>query len=233
MVDVKNKRCIYEGCQKHPVYNVLGKKRPLYCASHKTDGMVNVIHPSCKSDWCQTLVTQKYEGYCLFCYIRIFPDKPVSRNYKTKERAVAEHIIAVFPNLLWILDKRIAGGCSRRRPDILLDLDHQVVIVEIDENQHKDYDSSCETKRMMELSLDLDCKPVVFIRFNPDDYLSNGRNITSCWAINGNGLCVVKKSKRDEWTQRLQALEEQIHYWKDPENCIDKTVEIVQLFYNR
>ena len=197
------------------------------------DGMVDVIHPSCKSEWCQTIVTQKYEGYCLFCYIHIFPDKPVSRNYKTKERAVTEHIIAVFPNLLWILDKRIAGGCSRRRPDILLDLDHQVVIVEIDENQHTDYGCICETKRMMELSLDLDCKPIVFIRFNPDDYLSNGRKITSCWGINGNGLCVVKKSKRDEWTQRLQALEQQIHYWKDPENWTDKTVEIVQLFYDR
>ena len=39
--------------------------------------------------------------------------------------------------------------------------------------------------------------------------------------------------KKEEWTQRLTALEEQIDYWVKPENQTDKIIEIVQLFYDR
>lgn len=76
-----------------------------------------------------------------------------------------------FPDFTWITDKTIQDGCSLRRPDLFLDLGYQVVIVEIDENQHDGYDCSCENKRIMQLSLDVDHRPIVFIRFNPDDYL--------------------------------------------------------------
>jgi hypothetical protein len=162
----------------------------------------------------------------------LFPDKPVSRNYKTKEYAVVDFIKTIFPNFHWIADKKVIGGCSKRRPDLLLDLGYQIIIVEVDENQHIDYDCSCENKRIMELSQDLGHTPIVFIRFNPDDYEKNEINITSCWGINKNGICVVKKSKINEWKQRLNTLEEQIKYWSNPENKTNKTVEIIQLFNN-
>ena len=71
-------------------------------------------------------------------------------------------------------DKKIQDGCSTRRPDLFLDLGYQIIIIEIDENQHIDYDCSCENKRIMELSQDVGHRPIVFIRFNPDDY----KNIT-------------------------------------------------------
>jgi hypothetical protein len=162
----------------------------------------------------------------------LFPDKPVSRNYKTKEYSVVEFIKNKFPDFSWTADKKISDGCSRRRPDLLLDLGYQVIIVEIDENQHIDYDCSCENKRLMELSQDLDHRPIVFIRFNPDDYKKDGLNITSCWGYNKKGITVIKKSKKDEWTNRLNALEQQIDYWINPLHKIDKTIEIIQLFYD-
>jgi hypothetical protein len=194
--------------------------------------MVNVKDKTCKSDWCTTIVQEKYDGYCLFCYINLFPDKPVSRNYKTKEYAVVEYVKNKFPNLHWIADKIVNGGCSRRRPDLLLDLGYQIVIVEVDENQHTDYDCSCQNKRIMELSQDLGHRPIVFIRFNPDDYEKDGITITSCWGQNKNGICVVKKSKKDEWVQRLIVLEEHINYWINPTNMTNKTIETIQLFYD-
>jgi len=123
-------------------------------------------------------------------------------------------------------------GCSRRRPDLLLDLGYQVIIVEIDENQHIDYDCSCENKRIMELSQDVSHRPLIFIRFNPDDYIKDGDSITSCWGQDKNGFCVIKKTKKNEWTERLIVLEEQINYWLKLENVTDKTIEIIQLFYN-
>ena len=50
--------------------------------------------------------------------------------------------------------------------------------------------------RIMELSQDVGHKPIIFIRFNPDEYTDeNGDCVTSCWGVNKLGLCVVKKSK--------------------------------------
>jgi len=162
----------------------------------------------------------------------MFPDQPVSRNYKTKEYSVVDHVKSKYPDVHWIADKIVSGGCSKRRPDLLLDLGYQVIIVEIDENQHIDYDCSCENKRLMELSQDLGHRPIIFIRFNPDDYDKNGKTVTSCWGTDKNGICVVKKSKKKEWTDRLCALEQQIDYWTTPENQTSKLIEIVQLFYD-
>jgi len=55
---------------------------------------------------------------------------------------------------------------------MLLDLGYHVIIVEVDENQHKKYDCSCSNKRIMELSQDVNHRPIVFIRINTDEYLS-------------------------------------------------------------
>jgi hypothetical protein len=232
MVDVKNKTCIYPHCEKQRLYNKEGETNALYCSLHKLENMVNVKNKTCKSNWCSTIVREKYDGYCTFCYMNLFPDKPVSRNYKTKEYTVVEYVKTKFSNYNWIADKIVNGGCSKRRPDLLLDLLYQIVIIEIDENQHTDYDCSCQNKRIMELSQDLGHRPIVFIRFNPDDYEQNGINITSCWGQNKNGICVVKPSKKDEWSKRLKTLEEHINYWINPTNMTNKTIEIIQLFYD-
>ena len=232
MVNVKDKQCIHVGCKTLPHYNKSSETKALYCAEHKLKDMVDVKHKTCKSDWCSTRVQEKYEGYCLFCFINLFPDKPVSRNYKTKEYSVVEFVKTSFQDFNWIADKIVSGGCSKRRPDLLLDLGYQIVIIEVDENQHTDYDCSCENKRIMELSQDLAHRPIVFIRFNPDDYDKNGKTITSCWGQDKKGMCVVKKSKKTEWTQRLTALEETIKYWSNPANITTKTIEIFQLFYD-
>ena len=230
MVNVKNKTCIHPDCKKQPIYNIEGESKALYCASHKLEEMVNVISKTCNNEWCPIYVQDKYEGYCLHCFMHEFPDKPVTRNYKTKEFAVVEHIKTKYPDFTWIANKKVQDGCSNKQPDLLLDLGYQIIIVEVDENQHKTSGYNCENKRIMQLSQDLGHRPIVFIRFNPDNYNKQGKKITSCWGTNKNGICVVLK--KDEWTQRLTALEEQIDYWSKPENKTDKTIEIIQLFYD-
>jgi hypothetical protein len=232
MIDVMNKKCIFQYCIKQPIYNIRGQKKALYCSEHKTENMVNVTQKTCKTYLCPTQVKEKYDGYCMFCYIHLFPDKPVSYNYKTKEYAVVEFVKNKFPDFSWIADRIVNGGCSKRRPDLLLDLGYQIVIIEVDENQHIDYDCSCENKRIMELSQDLGHRPILFIRFNPDDYKKDGKNITSCWGQNKKGICVVKKTKNNEWSERLNVLEQHINYWINPSNVTNKTIEIIQLYYD-
>jgi hypothetical protein len=232
MVNVRIKNCVHEGCKIRPTFNTEGETKPLYCLAHKKEEMINVVNTPCKTYLCSTRVTEKYDGYCRFCYMNLFPDKPVSRNYKTKEYAVVEYVKTKFPEMSWVADKIVNSGCSKRRPDLLLDLGYQVIIVEVDENQHIDYDCSCENKRIMELSQDVGHRPIVFIRFNPDEYEKDGINISSCWGCDKNGLCVVKKTKKNEWTERLHVLEETISYWINPENTTSKTIETIQLFYD-
>ena len=230
MVDVKHKTCIHEGCRTRPTFNTEGEANGLYCATHKKEGMVDVKHKTCYHNWCSIRAIDKYDGYCLRCYIYTFPDKPVARNYKTKERAVVEFVCERFPEHTWITDKKVNDGCSMRRPDILVDLGYQVLIIEIDENAHQDYDCSCENKRIMELSQDVGHRPIVFIRFNPDSYIKDDKKIPSCWDNNINGICVVKY--KEDWEYRLSILEEQIKYWTSSCNSTNKIIQIIQLFYD-
>jgi hypothetical protein len=233
MINVIMTTCIHPECKTQPIYNIIGQTKGIYCSIHKKEGMVNVKDKTCKSEWCFSIVRiEKYDGYCLFCYMNIFPEKPVSRNYKTKEYSVVEFVKTQFSGFNWVTDKRVHDGCSKRRPDLLLDLGYQVLIIEIDENQHTYYECSCENKRIMELSQDVGHRPIVFIRFNPDDYIKDGINITSCWGVNKNGICCIKKIKNDEWLQRLNILRQHIAYWINPENTTNKTIEIIQLYYD-
>ena len=186
----------------------------------------------CKSDWCETYGNSKYDMYCVACFVNNPENhnKPAMRNYKTKEKEVVDRITQLFPSFTWVADKKVQDGCSRRRPDLLLDFGTHVIIVEIDENQHTGYDCSCENKRLMELSQDLQHRPIVFIRFNPDEYINQSGNIIkSCWKLNKMGTIKIMKTKQKEWEERIECLKNQIQYWID--NPTTKTIEIVELFY--
>lgn len=182
----------------------------------------------CKSEWCETYGNPKYQGYCLVCFIHLFPDEPNTRNYKTKEKDVVDRITQSFSNFTWVADKKVKDGCSLRRPDLLLDMGSHIIIVEIDENKHTNYDCSCEHRRLMELSQDLHHRPIVFIRFNPDDYTNqDGEKVKSCWKLNKLG--VLQVINKTEWEERIQTLTQQIQYWIN--NPTEKTIEIIELFY--
>ena len=235
MINVISKTCIYQNCKKIALYNVEGKSKGLYCSEHKLDNMVDVKSKVCKTPLCYTTVKNKYDNHCLRCYVYLFPDKPTTRNYKTKESATAQFITTNFPNFTWNLDKKVEDGCSKKRPDLMCDLGYQVIIVEVDENQHTDYDCSCENKRIMQLSQDVGHRPIIFIRFNPDTYInSNNEKINSCWGTTlKSGILKIKNNKMNEWNERLAILKSQIEYWSNEENKTEKTVEVIQLFYNQ
>uniref|UniRef100_A0A6C0M1K6 Uncharacterized protein n=1 Tax=viral metagenome TaxID=1070528 RepID=A0A6C0M1K6_9ZZZZ len=62
------KRCISSGCETLPSYGTVWKK-PLYCLTHKLDGMKDVKHKTCTHDGCKTRPTYGTEWkkplYCL------------------------------------------------------------------------------------------------------------------------------------------------------------------------
>jgi hypothetical protein len=159
------------------------------------------------------------------------PDKPISRNYKTKELTVVDYIKEIFPQYDWINDKKIQDGCSKRRPDLLVDFGDKIIILEVDEYKHLNYNTECETKRLNDISLDLNCRPIVLIRFNADGYTTTeGVKVPSCWSINKtSNILIVKKNKREEWNKRLQVLVDTINYFIT-DICVDP-ITIKELFY--
>jgi hypothetical protein len=162
-----------------------------------------------------TRVKNKYDGYCVDCYVNKFPDNPISRNYNTKRTAVADFVKETF---------------ALTRDDLIIDMGDKAIVVKIHENQHsEEQDCICENTRMTRLSQDLGHKPIVLIRFNPDEYITNETQIASSWCIN-RGICELKtsKKKQNEWTHRLDTLADQIRYWSysDVEN------EAINLFYD-
>ena len=143
---------------------------------------------------------------------------------------MVDRIKQTFPKFDWVYDKKVEDGCSTRRPDLLLDMGSHIIIVEVDENKHDTYDCSCENKRLMQISQDLQHRPIVFIRFNPDAYTNkDGIVVKSCWKMNKLGVVQIMKTKEKEWEERIEVLKQQIQYWIDNQSV--KTVEIIELFY--
>lgn len=72
-------------------------------------------------------------------------------------------------------DKRLEEtACGFYRPDFVFDAGTHVVVVEVDEDQHKAYDPACENKRMMDIFNSFGGVPVVFLRWNPDAFTVDG-----------------------------------------------------------
>jgi hypothetical protein len=231
MVDIINNRCEYEGCELSPTHNYKDEIKRRFCSSHRLPDMINISKSYCKTPFCEKSVLPKYEGYCLRCFVHTYPDKPNARNYKTKEKTVVDEVLKSFPQFTWTADKKVQDGCSRRRPDIFMDMGSHAIVVEIDETQHTDYDCSCENKRLMEISQDIGHRPIVFIRFNPDQYIDeSGTKVRSCFASDKTGMLIVAKTKEKEWNSRIESLKSQIQYWS--ENITNKTVEVIQLFFD-
>ena len=58
----------------------------------------------------------------------------------------------------------------------------------------------------------------------------NGTKIPSCWSLDGLGICVVKN--KIEWAKRLKVLADTITYWTNPNNISNRTILVIQLFYD-
>ncbi len=62
MIDVKEKVCIFDGCNKYPVYNYQNETERLFCFKHKLENMVNIKSKKCIFDNCSTIATYNYQN---------------------------------------------------------------------------------------------------------------------------------------------------------------------------
>ena len=225
MIDIKHKKCIFENCNIQPHYNYENKKQAIYCAKHKLDNMIDIKHKKC-IDCIYTFANPKYGDICASCYFNKNPDDPRITNFKKREDAYMVPLKDKYGDI--ILDKSIDGGCSKRRPDGLIDILTHSIIIEIDEDQHIRKGYNCENKRMMLLFEDLGSRPLVMIRLNPDKYKIGNEIIKSSFTKTPKtGLL---KKNEIEFKKRLDRLYEEIEYHRF--NIPIKEINIIELFYN-
>jgi hypothetical protein len=148
-----------------------------------------------------------------------------------KEHHILDCLCSYCPDYDFIHDQRIVGGCSRRKPDLVLEcLTHSIVIlmlVLIDENQHEDY--KCEDKRLMQIFTDLGNRPLVVLRFNPDVYVdATGQKVQGLFTFGTDNLILEKDP--EQLHQRVYTLSQRIQYHR--ENIPLKELTIEKLYYD-
>lgn len=188
----------------------------------------------CSNIWCESHKISKAKPYCSRCYSYLFPDEPISRNYRSKEIQVVEdiqkHLDNNYSNLnLFVSKNKSLGACSKRRPDCYIERDLYGIIIEIDENSHNTYDEMCENRRICELWEDINYRDFHIIRFNPDKYIDEiGNTVKPCFGYSKTrGQLIIYKER---YKQRLTNLLERIdHCIHNPPN---KSIETHLVCFN-
>jgi hypothetical protein len=200
--DVKLKLCIVENCKNKALFGKLYQAR-IHCSEHAEKNEYKVMNPKCEIEGCLTKEvfysdtnypkrceehkldtdTNIIEKNCILCNLPNYInnnfnmcndclDFNVKKVHHQKENAVGDFLFK-HGYKPYIKDQIIDKSCSKRRPDFVFDYTYLYVIVEVDENSHRSYACECEQGRMIQIHQDCGGIPVLFIRFNPDDYIDH------------------------------------------------------------
>lgn len=196
MINIKSKQCEYNTCTITPTYGLPGQKKtrcfqhrllgmirkpnskclecknqaiwginltPIHCELHKTDDDINLVERICIS--CNLLYVLDKSNKCENCN---------PNTWKTA-RLAKQNTLMNYLDIRGLngssTDTIIDGGiCGKERPDRVYDFGDKIIIVECDENQHKERPCECEQLRMINIGQSFGGIPVYFIRWNPDKY---------------------------------------------------------------
>lgn len=178
--------CDQPGCSRYAMYGNNNEPFPFKCHVHKYHNHKIVLQTKCRGIdgicpyGCKT-GNIKYDNFCTYCFCHLFPDDKRTKNIrsKSKEIEVINHICLTHTGK-WYHDQPLyvnyENKCcpSRRRIDLRQLIGNTMLCIEIDENQHKYYTHYDEFKRYNEILCDFTCK-YIFIRYNPDKYIKNGK----------------------------------------------------------
>jgi hypothetical protein len=102
----------------------------------------------------------------------------IDKDNRTKEFNIIDNLNNIFSNIEWICNKRLK---SKYRPDMYTIIDDFILMIEIDEKQHKNYKINKENERIKKIYDELNKKNMTLIRINPDSYID-------CYDIEHKGI---------------------------------------------
>ena len=199
-LDIKITECIIENCPNLPRFNYRNKK-PIYCDHHKLPEMIDLeqskkccvvdcIDPPissinenyyCTTHYPDRVALSVFNRECRICCLApnnfLCSECKLRNRPRDKEQCVAKCLLTNI-NQTPVLNRMLsAKECSKRRPDVYYSCNQHVVIVEIDEDQHRRYDPTCECARISEIVGAIGGRAVTIIRYNPDKIKSEGHVI--------------------------------------------------------
>ena len=177
----KNRKseCQEENCKEISEYGI---EEPTHCYLHQKNNHLCLLGQKCKKCNRDNELCNKEQiclTYCRPTELSIIAKKII----KKKEGLVLAYLDKyIKTDIIPVDDRIIDNSCVKRRPDRLYDCGSYFVVVEIDENQHKNgYYNGCafdlkkqEYRRMAQI-LEALSLPVIFIRFNPDSFKIKGK----------------------------------------------------------
>ena len=134
------KMCKFSGCNKRVKFNG-------FCHGH------NPVHGLCLQ--CRSVAVKRKGFKCSTC--------SAPREFSAEKRIV-RMIYDLYPSVEMKTNKQFPG--TRHRPDLLLKAPGGVIILEIDEHQHRDREG--ETQRLLNL-WKASLTPMYIVRYNPDE----------------------------------------------------------------
>lgn len=211
-------RCSHNGCTNKSVKGGVcishgARVMKLKCAhngcnyNRKKEGLCGYHHPTAMKCINCHFYQVKFSGeMCGLC---------AGYRENSEEFKLRELINIWFQDLKITHDRIIEGSCLRYRPDFFIEAPKgHIIIVEVDEDHHKDYDVNCEIVRMFNIQQAI-MTPIVFVRYNPDAYKPGGIKTTA----------VKKKVRYNKLRATITRL---IHF---PPSFIQGVPEVEYLYY--
>jgi hypothetical protein len=212
-------------CQECDEIAEYGMEEPSHCFIHQKPEELCLLGQKCKKCYRENELCNKDQICLTYC-------KPtettltIKKIIKKKEALVLAYIDNNLKTELKPTDDKIIdNSCVKRRPDRLYDCGTHFVIIEVDENQHGFYTDGCaldkvsqENRRMVQIleALSMGIVPVIFIRFNPDNFR------------------VKEKLMKVNMQKRLEILLKWVEYSLkyDVEKFNGSMINVKYLFYN-
>ena len=181
MIKQPRKKC--KDCDSIAQYGTLVQ---IHCEEHKTDQEYNLVERTCQNLICagnhKIDILDRF-GHCVSFCSAIKESQMLRKHQKKKEEVIGKLIDREILTSLYMRDQRGDNGCSTSRPDFVYHLNTHILIIEVDEGQHKGYNNcgttkaekqDVENRRMYNMSSEFDGLPSIFIRYNPDSYRVGG-----------------------------------------------------------
>jgi hypothetical protein len=167
MIKRSKSKCIIPKCKAIAIYG--SNWVATHCEDHRLPEEDNLVERECKS--CNLLMVLDINDHCEFCNPKSFERSRLAKqnglmDYLNSQGLEGDSTDTTVDN----------GVCGKERPDRVYDFGDKVVILECDENQHKERNCDCEQIRMVNISQTFGGIPVFFIRWNPDNYKTSGNN---------------------------------------------------------
>jgi len=164
-------KCNIKDCKEIATHGI---NKPIHCENHKTNNDVDLVERKCTK--CGT-IDIIINGLCVnFCGLTE-KHKELKKHQKLKEKRVIQIVEKEFmkPTEYNVRVDRDCGGVNSEEKEIGFDFGKYIVFLEVDENRHKSYCELGEINRMKNIYMNEGGIPIVFIRYNPDNFVDNNK----------------------------------------------------------